>query len=187
MTKDMRSQKPLNIVIVGLPGCGKGTQSEKIADKYNLKHVSSGEILREESKKDTLQAKKINDLMLKGTLFPDELLNAVFLDNVPKNNFILDGYPRKISQVDVINNINLVLYLFLNEQEAIERILHRKDERKDDNKETIKIRLDAFHKETEPVVDYYKSKGIYYEVNASGSPDEVFKKIVNIIDHIKGD
>ncbi len=179
---EMVENKSFNIIVIGLPGCGKGTQSEKLAKKYNLKHLSSGDILREERKKNTPEGKKINDLIFEGKLLPDELVNSVFLKNIPERNYILDGYPRKLSQVEFIKDVNIVIYLHLNENEAIERILERKDGRKDDNKETVRIRLEAFRKETEPVINFYKEKGIFYEVDGNGTPEDVFERIVRIVE-----
>ncbi|KAI5168559.1 adenylate kinase [Pancytospora epiphaga] len=178
-------EQNLNIVIMGLPGCGKGTQSQMIADKYSLTHISSGDMLRAEMKKDTKTARDIKRHMEDGTLFSDELVNSVMVDNVPEKNFILDGYPRKISQVNTFPNINLVIFLTLNEDEAVRRIMGRNQGRKDDTEDAIKVRLATFREKTKPVIDYYVSSGMLREIDAGGSPDEVFKRVVDIIEKTK--
>lgn len=172
-----KSNRNLNIVIIGLPGCGKGTQSEILASKYSLAHISSGDLLRDEQEKNTPLGRKIAKLMEEGVLFPDNIVNSVVLENVPPSNYILDGYPRKLSQVEVIKSVNAVIYLTLPEKVAIKRILDRHQGRVDDNEEAIKIRLEAFREETKPVIKYYSDKGLLVEIDASGTPEEVFERI----------
>ncbi|KAI4291460.1 adenylate kinase [Pancytospora philotis] len=173
--------KHLNIVIIGLPGSGKGTQSKMVADKYSLVHISSGDLLREQMEKDNALGKEIRRHMEEGILFPDELVNSVFVENVPASDYILDGYPRKLSQIDTFKNVNLVLYLTLSEDEAIERILNRNEGREDDNKDAVKVRLDAFVKKTQPVIERYREFGILHEIDASGSQEDVFDRICGVI------
>lgn len=176
-------ERPLNIVIIGLPGCGKGTQSGMLAERYDLVHISSGDLLREQMQHDTPVGRRISEMMDKGTLLSDELVDAVFIENVPSQNYILDGYPRKLSQVDTFPSVNLVLYLVLPEDEAIRRILHRGESRVDDNEDTVRIRLNDFRAKTKPVIDFYagSARGIFHEVSALGSPEEVFERIEAII------
>ena len=170
-------EKPLNMVILGYPGCGKGTQSKLLAEVYNLKHISSGDLLRLEIEKNTGRAKKLKEYMESGTLFPDELVNEIVLECVPEENFILDGYPRKLSQTETIDNVNFALYIDLKEEEAIERILNRKDGRVDDNREVVRVRLQTFREKTQPVIDHYRSMGSLHEVDGSGTPEEVFRRV----------
>lgn len=171
----------MNIIVIGLPGSGKGTQSRKLAEHYNLKHVVSGDVLRQEAKKDTQFAKELRDLMKSGRLFPDELVNKVFLEHVPEYNYILDGYPRKLSQTSTLNDIDLVLFIEVSEDEAIRRILHRNEGRSDDNAESIRKRLQVFKEETEPVINFYKEKGVLEVVDGNGNEEEIFGKIKEII------
>lgn len=171
----------LNLIIMGAPGAGKGTQSKRLAEKYSLKHVTTGELLREESEKQTKTAEQIKELMETGKLFPDDLVKQVLIDNIPKTNFILDGYPRKLSQISTFKDIDLVIYIELSEKECVSRILNRNEGRSDDNEEAIKVRLKCFQKETEPVIDYYKNKGILETINGDGSEDDVFAKICEVI------
>lgn len=171
----------LNIIVIGAPGSGKGTQSKRIAEKYSLTHVTSGELLREESKKDTVLAEKIEELMETGKLFPDELVKKVLINNVPESNFVLDGYPRKLSQTSTFKDIDLVLFIDLPEEECLKRILGRNEGRADDNEEAASVRIKCFKKETEPVIDYYQNKGILETIDGSKTPDEVFELIVEAI------
>lgn len=171
----------LNLIIMGLPGSGKGTQSDKIAKRYDLKHITTGQLLREEAEKDTKTAREINRLMKTGELFPDELVNSVLTESMPRSNFLLDGYPRTLTQVDVVKDIDLVIYIDLPEEEAIRRILNRNEGRPDDNEKTVKIRLDAFNTETIPVIEYYKKKGILEIVDGMGSEESIFNRITEVI------
>lgn len=171
----------LNLIVIGAPGAGKGTQSKRISEKYNLTHITSGELLREESQKETETAEKIEQLMETGKLFPDDLVKQVLLDNVPKSNFILDGYPRKLSQISTFSNIDLVLFIDLPEDVCVSRILNRNEGRSDDNEEAVKVRLRCFRKETEPVIEYYKNKGILETIDGNGTEDDVFAKICEVI------
>lgn len=182
-TTMQETAKSPNVIIIGLPGCGKGTQSSMISEKYGLTHVSTGKLLREEGEKDTRLGTRIREHISGGELLPDELVNAVLLENLPNSGYILDGYPRKLSQTSMFeNNISLVLYMTLREAEAIKRILGRRDGREDDNEEAVRIRLEAFRKETKPVIDFYKEKGLLYEIDASGTPEEVFKRVEEAFD-----
>lgn len=171
----------LNLIVIGLPGSGKGTQSAKIAKHYNLEHITSGDLLREEINRKSKYSNQIEELMKTGKLFPDDLVDAVLLEHVPKQNFILDGYPRKMSQIHTFEEIDLVIYIKLTEDEAIKRILHRNQGRLDDTREAVKTRLDMFFKLTEPVIEYYSSKGILEEVNGNGSEEDVFGRIKEVI------
>lgn len=170
-------QPRLNIIIIGAPGSGKGTQAKKIADHYGLTHITSGDLLRKESQRDTDESKEIKKLMSTGQLFPDSLVKKVLLAHVPKENFVLDGYPRKVSQVDTFSTIDAVIYLDLPEDVAIKRILKRKEGRVDDNEKTAKVRFSVFAKETKPVVEYYREKGILVVIDGNKSIDDVFSII----------
>lgn len=175
-------RKSLNMVVIGLPGSGKGTQSKQLAEKYQLAHVSSGELLRSEMTKNTERAREIRVNMEKGTLFPDELVNSVLMDSVPSDNFILDGYPRKLSQTGVFGSVNIVFFIGLDGREAVRRILSRDEGRKDDTEEAVQKRLQAFEKETRPVVDHYRGLGLLHEVDGSGSREEVFERMVGEVE-----
>lgn len=171
----------MNMIIIGLPGSGKGTQSKRIANHYGIRHMTSGGLLRQESEGDTKTSAEIRELMKTGQLFPDELVEEVLLKNVPKENFILDGYPRKLSQVNTFGDIDLVIYLCLPEKDALKRILSRQEGRSDDNKEVAEVRLRVFKDETEPIIGYYKQKGILEVIDGSKAEDDVFNSIKEVI------
>lgn len=177
----MQVTNKMNIVMIGLPGSGKGTQAIKLANKYGLKHITSGELLREEATKDTETGDKIRQLMKTGELFPDNLVNKILKDNVPKENYILDGYPRKISQVHTFDDIDLVIYIVIPDEVAVERILNRDEGRVDDNKEAAKKRIKCFHSETEKVLEYYADARKLVTVDGNQDIESVFNCVVDEI------
>jgi adenylate kinase len=145
----------LNIVIFGAPGSGKGTQSAKLVEKYGLKHLSSGDILRSEIKADTELGKLADSYVSKGRLVPDELvidiLDSLVCNHRDAKGFIFDGFPRTLAQGEALGkmlekhgeDVHAVVSLEVNEEELIDRLLKRGEVsgRKDDNRETIELRL----------------------------------------------
>ncbi len=185
-----------NIIIFGPPGSGKGTQSVKIAEKFNVKHISTGDILRNEVKQQTELGMKAQSIMEKGELVPDELLIEILHSVIEKNRgvagFIFDGFPRTLVQakeldqlMDKINdNINLVLSLEVDDEEVVKRLLKRAEleGRKDDNKETIENRLHVYRNQTAPLLDYYDEHEKLEKIKGVGSVDEIFSDICKVID-----
>jgi len=177
MTTVCCTTQKLNLVLMGLPGSGKGTQGEKIAQHYGIKHMTSGDLLRTEVERNGKHAKTIQRLMETGELFPDDLVNKIFLDHVPEENFILDGYPRRLSQTETFQNIDLAIYIEVPEDEVVKRILKRNQGRADDTPEAIQTRLDAFKEETKPVLDYYRKRSLLVNIDGRGTPEEVFERV----------
>ncbi|WP_313381671.1 adenylate kinase [Proteiniphilum saccharofermentans] len=188
----------LNIVIFGAPGSGKGTQSAKLVEKYGLKHLSTGDILREEIKADTELGKLADSYMSKGHLVPDELVIDV-LDNLigkysDAKGFIFDGFPRTLAQGEALGkmlekhgeDIDAVLSLEVEEEELIDRLLKRGQisGRTDDNRETIESRLKVYHAQTEPLKEFYRTKGSLKNIEGVGSIDDIFGSIEREIDQI---
>lgn len=183
----------LNVVIFGAPGSGKGTQSQKIIDKYGLHHISTGEVLRDNISRGTELGKLADSLISKGNLIPDEVIVKVLanaLDANPealKRGVIFDGFPRTIPQAIELNKIleqrgttlHAVIGLEVPEDELMDRMLKRGREsgRADDNPETIKNRLKVYATQTEPLRDYYIAEGKYRPVNGAGSLDAIFAQI----------
>ena len=172
----------LNLIIFGSPGAGKGTQAKMLAKQLDLLHISSGEILRQEAKNKKL-ATQINSYLDKGKLVPDELIIKLITERLEerlgKIGIIFDGYPRTLSQADFLDKLferkklksPLVISLELEEDVAIQRILSRSKDsnRSDDKLKVITERLKIYHRDTEPLLEYYKSKKRLIKID--GRPD----------------
>lgn len=186
----------LNIVIFGAPGSGKGTQSARIVEKYGLNHISTGDVLRAEIKNDTELGKTAKGYIDQGQLIPDELminiLAHVFDSFTEGKGVIFDGFPRTIAQAEALKKmlnerkqaVSIMLDLDVPEDELMTRLIKRGKEsgRADDNEETIKKRLVVYHSQTAPLIDWYKSEGIYSHIQGSGSMDAIFNDIVTAIE-----
>ena len=187
----------LNIVIFGGPGSGKGTQSDLIIEKYNLKHVSTGDLLRDEIAAQTKLGITADSYISKGQLVPDELVINIIDELIKQNRevkgFIFDGFPRTITQGKALDikltengiDISRVICLDVDEEVLIERLLNRGkySGRSDDNRETIEKRLKVYHQQTEPLVDYYQKQNKLSKINGNGDIDSVFKIIEEEIDN----
>jgi adenylate kinase len=188
----------LNIVLFGPPGAGKGTQAEKIIDKYNLVHLSTGDILRSELAEKTELGLKAKKYMDKGELVPDEVVIDMIETKIDQNpgakGFIFDGFPRTIAQAEALDKmlskkntpITAMLMLTVEHDELIKRLLNRgKDSgRKDDqNLSVIENRIKVYNNETAPLIDYYEKQGKYCAVQGMGSIEEIFERLCNTIDH----
>ncbi|MDE6198437.1 MAG: adenylate kinase [Muribaculaceae bacterium] len=186
-----------NIIIFGAPGSGKGTQSERIIEKYNLHHISTGELLRDHIARKTELGIVADSYCSRGQLIPDELMIEILahtIDNNPQasKGLILDGFPRTIPQARALKQllaergmkIDSVIGLEVPEDELIERLLKRGQEsgRSDDNLDTINKRLEVYHSQTLPLRDYYINEGKYRAIHATGSIDEIFNRIAEVIE-----
>ncbi len=188
----------LNIVIFGAPGSGKGTQSEMIAERYGLKHLSTGEILREEIASSTELGKLADSYMSKGELLPDcvviEMLEELLAKQRDRNGFIFDGFPRTVPQGEALNQllqrhgkrVNAVVSLEVEDEELIERLLRRGviSGRADDNRQTIESRLKVYYRQTAPLKEFYREQGLLKEIKGVGSIDAIFGSIVKEIDSL---
>jgi len=189
-----------NFIIFGPPGSGKGTQSAKIAEKYNLAHISTGDIFRKNIKEKTELGLKVKSIIDKGELVPDELLIDILDDAIKGysgvNGFIFDGFPRTIQQAvdfeELLKNenqeVSLVLALDVADEEIINRLLIRAKEqgRVDDTREVIENRLQVYLSQTMPLIEYYKNQNKFESINGIGTIDKIFNSICEVIDrHIK--
>ncbi|XP_078686294.1 uncharacterized protein LOC144918994 isoform X2 [Branchiostoma floridae x Branchiostoma belcheri] len=185
------------IFVVGGPGCGKGTQCERIVAKYGYTHLSSGDLLRDEVKSGSERGKKLTEIMEKGELVPmsvvlDLLKEAMLKKAGESQGFLIDGYPREVQQgvefEEKIASCDCVLYFECSDETMTERLLGRAKTsgRVDDNEETIKKRLTTFHNATEPVVDYYDDKKKLAKISAERPPDEVFTDVCKVLDGKEG-
>ncbi len=212
----------MKIIMLGAPGAGKGTQAEMISEKYNLPHISTGDIFRANIKNGTELGKEAKQYMDKGLLVPDELTVKILLDRVSKddckNGYVLDGFPRTIPQAEVLDEaltklndqVDFAINIDVPDENIITRMSGRRacvncgatyhvvyaapkkenicDKcgntlilRDDDKPETVKNRLDVYHKQTQPLIEYYGKKGILKEVDGTVSLNEVFDSIVSIL------
>jgi adenylate kinase len=189
-------KKMLNIILCGAPGGGKGTQSQFIVDKYGLKHLSTGEVLRAEIKSGTALGKEIDELISKGNLVPDNMMYGVienYIANLPQDckGTIFDGYPRTVAQAEALTELlkkynmeAIMIDLLVDEQLLIQRLIERGkvSGRADDNLNTIRHRIAVYHNQTEPIAHYYLHQGNYFAVNGNQPVEDVFLQIQRIVD-----
>jgi len=186
----------LNVVIFGPPGSGKGTQGVKIAEKYDLEHISTGDLLRNAINNNTSEGVIAKSFIDKGELVPDETIIDMldsFIEKLPAQKGILfDGYPRTVAQAKALTTlmdghgktISTLLNLEVDDNELVERLVERgkTSGRSDDNEATIRKRLEIYHDQTYHVIDYYKDKGLYSSVKGTGDIEEIFGDICSVID-----
>jgi adenylate kinase len=176
----------LNLVLLGPPGAGKGTQAERIVGDFDLPYYSTGDILRAAVKDDSDLGKEAKSYMDKGDLVPDELICAVIMERVDSpeaaDGFLLDGFPRTVEQarrafelaVPAGIEADYVVYLAVPDDIVRERLAGRHEGRVDDgDPEVVQRRLDLFHAETEPLLAFYRERDILREIDARGTPEEV--------------
>ncbi len=189
-----------NFVIFGPPGSGKGTQSKNIIAKYNLVHLSTGDLLRTEQNTGSELGKQISALIDDGNFVPDEMIQKIFkaflFENKNSDGFILDGFPRNTKQAAWLDNlleemnseVKFMLALEVDDDELKRRILDRGkiSGRPDDQNESIvETRITVYNKQTIPVKEYYENQNKFHSVKGVGKPDEVFANICGIIDKLK--
>ena len=186
-----------NLILFGPPGSGKGTQSEKLIAKYGLKHLSTGDLLRNEISRQTPLGKEAQSFMDKGQLVPDEvvigMISSALDENPAAKGFLFDGFPRTAAQAQALDKlldlkqapIAAMLALEVSEEELIKRLLKRGQTsgRSDDNNENvIRARILEYRNKTEKVADYYKKFGKVVMVKGEGSVDEIFNRLCKEID-----
>lgn len=212
----------MKIIMLGAPGAGKGTQAKKIADKYQIPHISTGDIFRANIKNETELGKKAKTYMDQGLLVPDELVVDLVVDRVQQsdcaNGYVLDGFPRTIPQAEALDaalaklgdKVDYAINVEVPDENIINRMGGRracvgcgatyhvaynppKEEgfcdidgeklilREDDKPETVKKRLDVYHDQTQPLIEYYSSKQILKEVDGTVDMEDVFTAIVQIL------
>ena len=188
-----------NIVIFGAPGSGKGTQSDKMIEKYGFEHISTGDVLRSEIKNGTELGKTAKSYIDQGQLIPDELMVNILAsvyDSFGKEHkgVIFDGFPRTSPQAEALkkmladrgHKVAAMIELDVPEEELMKRLILRgqMSGRSDDNEETIKKRLDVYHNQTSPLIEWYKNEGIHYHINGLGELDRIFGDICKVIDNL---
>lgn len=187
----------LNIALFGPPGAGKGTQSDLLINKYNLFYISTGDLLRKEIANGSKLGLDAQSIIASGGLVPDEIIVQIIektiTDNPDANGFLFDGFPRTWIQAYILEGLMIKLNTALNclisldvpEEESVKRLLKRGESsgRLDDNETVIRRRLEEYQDKTLPVLQFYKDKGIYVEVDGTKSVEEVTLEIQSIIEH----
>jgi adenylate kinase len=186
----------INLVLFGPPGAGKGTQSEKLIQKYGFVHISTGDLFRWHTKNDTALGKRVKEIMNSGALVPDEITIAMLKEELDKNpeakGFLFDGFPRTVPQAEALDSfmkangtaIHHVIALDVTEEEVRTRIAKRRttDNRVDDEEEKLNKRITEYFSKTIHVLPYYKSQGRLNTVHGIGDIDEINKNICAILD-----
>ena len=193
------NEKMRNIVIFGAPGSGKGTQSDLIIEKYGLNHISTGDVLRGEIRNGTELGKIAKQYIDDGMLVPDSLIVdmlAKVYDSYGKahKGVIFDGFPRTVNQAEALktmlaergHQVAAMIELDVPEEELMTRLIKRGAEsgRSDDNEETIKKRLDVYHNQTSPLIEWYQNEGIRHQINGLGELDRIFADICKVVDNL---
>ena len=209
----------MNIILLGAPGAGKGTQAAVLAEHYNIPTISTGNIIREALKNGTEMGMKAKSFMDAGQLVPDEVVIGIVKERLAeddcKNGFILDGFPRTIPQAEALDKMGVNIEYVVDIEGSDERIINRLSgrrvceecgrpyhlvnlkpkqegvcdacggtlvQRKDDHIDTIKNRLEIYHKETEPLVEYYKNQGKLQTVHGSDKVEDTMADMMKIFE-----
>jgi len=188
-----------NIVIFGAPGSGKGTQSDKLIEKYGLEHISTGDVLRKEIKNGTELGKTAKGFIDNGQLIPDDLMVSILAsvyDSFGKDHkgVIFDGFPRTIPQAEALkemlaergHKVAAMIELAVPEDELMKRLVLRGQQsgRSDDNEETIRKRLDVYRNQTSPLIEWYDNEGIRNHIDGLGDIDRIFADICKVVDNL---
>lgn len=190
----------INIVLFGAPGCGKGTQAQRLKAHYGIEHVSTGEVIRDEIRRGTELGHSMESYIEAGKLAPDEIVIGMVANYVAQHKHakgcIFDGFPRTTVQAEEFDKllarhglkVDIMVDIHVPEEELVRRILLRGKEsgRADDaSEEVIRDRLKVYHDQTAVVSDFYAAQGKYASVDGIGTIDEVFDRIAGIVDNVK--
>ena len=186
----------MHLIILGPHGAGKGTQAKKISEHYGIEGISTGEIIRENIKNNTPIAKKFKPYLDANKYVPDKLMNVIIGLKLKKykNGFVLDGYPRTIEQSKFLDRLlpelgiklNFVINLKVDKEELVKRMIKRGklEKRPEDTEEGIRSRMHEYETKAEPVIDYYRSKGLVADINGDQTIENVFKDITQVLDKL---
>ena len=186
----------MRLLIMGPPGAGKGTQATRIAEHYGIPAISTGDMFRAMKNADTPLARQVRAIMESGGYVSDEITNEIVEDRLARPDcqagFLLDGYPRTLQQVHTLDDylaetgrpLDAVISLLADTDEVVVRLLRRAaiDGRSDDNEETIRVRLQVYAEQTEPLLEVYRSRGLLVEVDGLGEVDEVSERVFAALD-----
>jgi adenylate kinase len=189
----------VNFLIFGPPGSGKGTQSVKLAEKFNLMHLSTGDMLRAEITAGTELGKKMSVIMSKGELVPDEVVIEMIAARIDgtreRAGFLFDGFPRTVAQTEALEKmlnsrkmkIDSMLVLDVDHDELVKRLVARAEVsgRPDDkNPDVIENRIDVYREKTEPIIEFCSKRGIYQPVNGMGTIEDIFERLSEKVNKI---
>ena len=201
----------MKLVLIGCPGAGKGTQAKMLSKKYGIAHISTGDLLREQMKQGTELGKKVSAIMEAGGLVSDDIVSAMLAERIKaddcKNGYILDGYPRNVSQAeglnDIVGNLDKVICYEVDDNIIVDRMVGRRscpncgkmyhtkynppkvEGKCDDCNEALIQRKDDNEETTAPVIDYYDKKGILLKTSGVGDINEIFENVCKALEGIK--
>ena len=187
----------MRVIMLAPPGAGKGTQSERIAARYGVRHISSGDIFREETAAGTPLGNQLRGYLDSGDLVPDDLVLQLIKDRVvaaarESGGYVLDGFPRTLAQAEAAAEIGretktsaqAVVYLDAAPDVLIARIAGRAEDRADDSAEVARHRLDVYTQHTKPLIDYYTGRGIVVKIDAAAPIEDVSQEIFAALDRL---
>jgi adenylate kinase len=186
----------MRLIILGAPGAGKGTQAGRVAARYGIPAISTGEIFRTHIRNHTALGQQVESILASGNYVPDEVTNAIVADRLGWEDaapgFLLDGYPRTLGQVDALDAllaghghaIDAVFELTVETEAVVERLLKRAqvEGRADDTEDVIRNRFAVYHSQTAPLAAVYRERGLLVQVDGMGEVDEVTDRIVVALD-----
>lgn len=189
---------PLNILLLGPQGAGKGTQAKRISAEYGIPHIASGEILRAEMAADTELGRRVKEVYDRGDLVSDDLMIELIRNRLEQpdteSGFILDGFPRTTVQAEALDSLfaeigrslSVAFALQISDEVAFERLRRRAglEGRADDTDEAIQRRLDNYHRETEPLIEYYRTRGNLVSIHGDRTENEVFAEIQSALEQV---
>ena len=195
--RNYKNNQMKNIILLGKPGCGKGTQAKVWVEKYNLYHIDAGQLLRNCVKENCKYKETIESAFKGGALVTNEILSYVLTKELNDNVYcltckykgtIFDGSPRNMENVKIFQEndfkIKAVIDLYVDDAVSKKRVMNRKSGRSDDSAEILAKRLKSFNKDTLPVFEYFKSKGLYQKIDANGTYEEVLENSMKVLDKI---
>lgn len=216
-------KQPMNMIFLGGPGAGKGTQAAKVAKRCGIPHIATGDILKQARRNKSPMGLKAKEYMDRGDLVPDEVVIGIIEERLQEKDvnlgFILDGFPRTLAQGDALYStlkkggriIDHVIYFKTDNEEIVKRLSGRRTcegcgepyhvvynpptnkgtcnkcngtlyQREDDQEDTINVRLRVYQEQTAPLIAYYRERGLLREINAVGGIDEIFEKIISVLE-----